>query len=53
MIIKLVEDEWSPVYFIEGCGKEVDIPEDKLIWMQRTYAEFQKVQDYLQEIYKA
>ena len=47
--VRIDSDEWYPVYFLSNCdyGGFAEIPDDKLEWINKTFDEFDKVQDYL------
>ena len=47
MKVHIDMDEWYPVYSIAGSGDMVEIPKDKLEWIQKTTKEFTEVQEYL------
>jgi len=51
VIIHIDWDEWYPVYFLSnekwGQVKNISIPKKKLEWIEKTFDEFDKVQDYL------
>lgn len=43
--------EWYPVYYIEDIEDNstyfIEIPDDKIAWIQRVNEEFDEVQEYL------
>ena len=46
-------DKWYPVYYLipPKChGGKAEIPADKLEWIEKTFVEFEKVQDYLKNM---
>jgi hypothetical protein len=51
MIKKINKDELYPYYFLgEGNGEDVDIPEEKLAWIESVFVEFHKVQIFLKKL---
>ena len=55
-IVHIARDEWYPVYSVENppalCRIRdclVDIPQEKLDWIEQVSAEFTEAQDYLGE----
>jgi len=46
-------EEWWPVYEVCGRGYELEIPDDKDEWLHNVFQEFEKVQDYLRDMYRA
>lgn len=53
-VVKIDYDEWYPVYEIgERWGREVEMPEDKIQWVERVQCEFGEVQRYLADLHQA
>ncbi len=57
MKVNIDSDEWYPVYYLtmgEDMYEEeiIEIPADKVKWIQKTFIEFQKVQAYLKRLEK-
>jgi hypothetical protein len=56
MKINIERDDWYPVFIYSEEKDEseygVDIPQDKYEWIEKTFIEFAKVQDYLEDRFK-
>lgn len=46
-------EEWYPVYSISRSADQDEIPESKILWIERVAKEFQETQDYLSPILAA
>ena len=60
MKVKIQQDEWWPVYiyslvkegeYVGSYEKVIEIPQDKIEWLNRVKEEFDKGQDYLMELF--
>lgn len=54
MKVVVDREEWWPVYEIvnHGSGYEIDLPEEKIKWIEEVVSLFRETQDYLREAYK-
>jgi hypothetical protein len=51
MTIVGVQDDYELGYYLDESGLQVEIPEDKLIWIKDIEDEYERVQLYLESVY--